>query len=376
MKVQAVLLCILFAGLNTMEMGMIKTEESKTDKEKFIEFKEEYSKKYKSLSEENYRFDIFKKNLKIIEEHNMKNDKTFTLAINEFADLTFDEFSANYLNHMISRNYSLKNVQSDTGKLLEHGRLLEQDDTLPPAADWTKKNGAVAPVKHQYGCGSCWAFSAVSAVENALWRSNANISVELSEQELIDCSTPQGNDGCEGGNAIDAFKYIIQNGLDIGSNYKYQEEEYSDKKKWNKKKEVFECDTLRTERNPRYSIKEYELINPPNVKELQRAIYKGVTVVSFEVKQDFLYYSKGVYIPTEPGCGANIGHEMTAVGYNLGADIPYFKIRNSWGKEWGDEGYVHVAWGTGEGTCGLAHEDASTPTPNDDESTPTSNDDM
>lgn len=308
----------------------------------FVKFKKKNRKHYKSPSEERFRLDTFEKNLRKIKENNLKKNKTFKSAVNKFSDLTFDEFAAKVLNHMIPKNDSLENVQTVTG------RLLEQDDTLPTVVDWTKKNGAVAPVRNQKSCGSCWAFSAASAVENALWRHGDKLSVRLSEQELVDCSTPQGNGGCNGGVMIYAFDYIMQNGLGTSFNYFYRAKD-------------MQCKASRTKRNPRYYISDYKLIDPPSVMGLQRAIHEGVTTVYFEVRDDFQFYSEGIYTPSEPGCGDKLNHGMTAVGYNLDSDTPYFKIRNSWGKDWGIKGNAHVAWGTGEGTCGLAYKYASIP---------------
>lgn len=268
MKVQAILLCIIFAELNAMQIDLENSQVSAAVVESFVQFKKKNKKKYVSQSEQRFRLETFNKNLIKIKINNQKKNKTFTSAINEFADYTFDEFAAKVLNHMIPKNEDLENVQAATG------RLLEQDDSLPTVVDWTKKNGAVAPVRNQKSCGSCWAFSAASAVENALWRKGDKLSVRLSEQELVDCSTPQGNGGCNGGVMIYAFDYIIQNGLGTSFNYFYTAKD-------------MKCKTSRINRNPRYYINDYKLIDPPSVLGLQRAIHEGVTTVYFEVRDDF-----------------------------------------------------------------------------------------
>ncbi|GKE06236.1 cysteine protease XCP1-like protein, partial [Tanacetum coccineum] len=80
---------------------------------------------------------------------------------------------------------------------------------LPKSLDWRKK-GAVAPVKNQGSCGSCWAFSTVAAVEGVNQIVTGNLT-ELSEQELIDCDTGFNN-GCNGGLMDYAFSFIVKNG--------------------------------------------------------------------------------------------------------------------------------------------------------------------
>jgi len=130
----------------------------------------------------------------------------YTQGINQFTDLTDEEFKAIYLTLIVPSNKNVKVINEEPIK------------SLGIEVDWEKK-GKVTAVKNQASCGSCWAFSAVAAHESALLI--AGLSGSLSEQQLVDCSRSYGNQGCNGGWMDSAFQYAIDKGLTTDSAYPY-----------------------------------------------------------------------------------------------------------------------------------------------------------
>ncbi|CAF4042772.1 unnamed protein product, partial [Adineta steineri] len=164
-------------------------------------WKNQFNKSYTNV-EERLRRMIWEKNLKLVEEHNLRADlglHSYRLGMNQFADLTNEEFVK------LLNEFQNKDDQKDTQPFIGNSNI-----KLPDTVDWRDK-GAVVPVKNQGQCGSSWAFSAVGAIEGAYEIKTGKL-VSLSEQQLVDCSTKQGNAGCNGGYMTQSFQYIKEAG--------------------------------------------------------------------------------------------------------------------------------------------------------------------
>ena len=294
-------------------------------KQAFIDFKMKFNKSYGSKNELNYRFGVFKNALNRIQEVNTDSSKTYTLGINRFADLTFEEFSNQYLNLKIEGNGDLVETRASVPKV-QAGEV-----------DWRNTSGAVGAVKDQAQCGSCWAFSTVASLEFKYNNNTGNVG-SFSEQELVDCATSAyGNYGCGGGLMSGAYDYIIDNGITNETDYKYQATDNA-------------CRTKGTER---YNIvSSYSRLAGADVSDLVTAINKQVVSVAIEVQYDFQLYTSGVF-HADPSCGDYRNHAVAAVGYKTSVSDPYFIVRNSWAASWGDKGYIKMAVASGRGTCGI-----------------------
>ena len=199
----------------------------------------------------------------------------------------------------------------------------------------------MTPVKDQDDCESAWAFSAIAAFESAIAIKTGQLKT-LSEQELVDCSADYHNSGCKGGTNTFALDYIIDKQIALDEDYPYTG-----------KGQI--C-SIKSER-PRFELKARETISPLDVNGLIKAIEETPVSVAIEVQLDFIFYEEGVY--TNYGeCGKDLNYFLTMVGYKNeeGEDNQYFILKNMWAGDWGEEGYIRVEMGEGNGTCGIAND--------------------
>lgn len=292
----------------------------------FLNWTAQYNKTYSGVTEQHYRESIFNENVKKINEHNADGRYTYTLGLNQFADLTASEFKEQYVTGGYNRSHP-RSVNYTT-----------YATALPTSVDWTQK-GAVTPVKNQGQCGSCWAFSTTGSVEGAHFIANKSL-VSLSEQQLVDCSSPEGNQGCNGGLMDYAFQYIIDNkGITSEADYPYTAVDGTCKK--NQKAYA--------------TISSFVDVQTNSDEALMTAVVQQPVSVAVEADQNsFQLYSGGVMTAA---CGTNLDHGVLVVGYGTDAGQDYYKVKNSWGETWGEAGYIRLGRGAsyngGAGQCGI-----------------------
>ncbi|XP_035999433.1 cathepsin L1 isoform X1 [Fundulus heteroclitus] len=285
--------------------------------------------------EEGWKRMVWEKNLKKIELHNLEHSMgkhSYTLGMNQFGDMTNEEFV------QIMNGYKPQTEGKLKKSLFMKPNFLE----VPSAVDW-RERGYVTPVKNQGLCGSCWAFSATGALEGQQFRKTGTL-VSLSEQNLVDCSGPQGNMGCNGGWMDWAFQYVMSNqGLDSEASYPYVGREQI-------------C-----QYNP-----DYNCANVSGIVDIsrgsERALMDAVAAVGpVSVAIDaghvsFQFYQSGIYY--EPFCSSSrLNHGVLAVGYGFQKSLfsvdNYWIVKNSWGTSWGNNGYVYMAKDK-DNNCGIA----------------------
>jgi len=301
----------------------------------FENFIQKFGKRYASLEEKAHRLSVFRKNLVRAVRHQAL-DPTATHGITKFSDLTDEEFTQRYLG--LHAPSSLKS----SGK---EAPVLPTDD-LPMDFDWREK-GAVTDVKDQGSCGSCWSFSTTGAVEGAHFLKTGEL-VSLSEQQLVDCDhecddeeTSVCDAGCNGGLMTSAYKYILKSGgLQKESDYPYQG--VDGKCHFDKSKVAASIDSFNV-----VGVDESQ-IAANLVKNGPLAI--GINAVFMQT------YVGGVSCPYI--CSKRrIDHGVLLVGYGEKAfspirlkEKPYWIIKNSWGANWGEQGYYLLCRGYNE--CG------------------------
>jgi len=300
----------------------------------FADWAATFNRTYNSVSEAEYREYVWHSNLIKVEAHNAAGH-SWTMAMNKFADLTADEFSHQYITGGYDNFIAFRRV-------FPHRNFDVPSMAAPASVDWTTQ-GAVTAVKNQGQCGSCWAFSTTGSVEGAWFLSNGTL-VSLSEQQLVDCSAAQGNQGCNGGLMDSAFEYIIANkGLTTEANYPYTAQDGT-------------CSKAKAQAVAA-TIKSYTDVATNSEAALEAAIAQQPVSVAVEADQNsFQLYSGGVLTAA---CGANLDHGVLAVGYGTdsASGNQFWKVKNSWGADWGMAGYILLGKGKtyngGAGQCGI-----------------------
>ncbi|XP_060191935.1 zingipain-2-like [Lycium barbarum] len=330
MKVDLISILILFFVVGMFNSKAIaRSQPTLSVSERHELWMARHGRVYKDEVEKGKRLMIFKENMKFIESMNKAGNLSYKLGINEFADITSDEFFAKYTGLNMPSRPSPSPMSSTEFKI--NGLT---DDEMPSNLDW-RKHGAVTEVKNQGQCGCCWAFSAVGALEGAYKIATGQKS-ELSEQELVDCTTR--NNGCNGGYMTNAFDFIIENGgISTKSDYPYEGQQYT-------------CRSQ--ELTPAVKISSYQVV-PESETALLQAVTQQPVSIGIATSQEFQFYAGGTY---HGSCANEINHAVTAIGYGTDEEgQKYWLLKNSWGTTWGENGYMKIIRDTGNpgGHCDI-----------------------
>jgi len=294
--------------------------------ELFSQFQDQYNIQYSSQEETAYRFNVFQSNLLIIAEL-VKQEPGAVFGITKFSDQTPEEFAANHLNYNAGTQSPLAQPEFEFSAESVTG-------DVPASWDW-RTEGAVTSVKNQGQCGSCWSFSATANIEGQYFLKH-NSSISFAEQQFVDCDTIDA--GCNGGLMTNAFTYLKgTDGLETYADYPYTAVQgtcvYKSSKAVAKVSGYFNVST--------------------NETLIAAALYATGPLAIAADATTWQFYIGGILGSLTKGylCGTTLDHGVTLVGYGASGSTEFWIVKNSWGADWGESGYLRVI--RGYDACGM-----------------------
>ena len=287
----------------------------------FAQWKLQHGKVYAS-SENEYRLTVFNNNIKQIKKLN-DNSETATFGINKFADLTPEEFKVKHT------GFKQVDVSAPEVEL--------SLENVPASIDWVKK-GAVTSIKNQEQCGGCWAFATAANLESYQFLTKNRLE-SLSMQQLIDCSTAYGNEGCNGGLNSWAYQYVAKQGIELNSQYPFTQQ--NNACKYDASKVVFRIGGFN--RVPKY-----------NNAQLKAAVAQQPVSIGIDATA-LQFYTGGIL---NTNCGQQLDHAVSIVGYSTQNGTPFWLGKNSWGAGWGENGFFQILRriDNGPSPCGVSEQ--------------------
>lgn len=281
------------------------------------------------------RFENFKNFLtntvdKRNDDESTKGKGTATHGVTKFADLTDDEFKSTFLGY------------KDTAKSKE--RRLVQKNSNAKAATIAKYTGTstyvdwsdvyTTAVKDQGYCGSCWAFSATEQIESAsIIAGILTTDDKLSPEQIVQCDTT--DDGCDGGNTDTAFDYVKSaGGIELSSTYPYTS--------------YYDVTGTCTSDSSDFVVTVDDYFSVSTETEMESYVLSTGPLSVCLAASTWSSYTMGI-VST---CSTDVDHCVQVTGYS--ADESYWLVRNSWGTDWGMEGYILIE--SGVDMCEIAYD--------------------
>lgn len=309
---ESVQMFVIFVSLIASKVQLSLTEERQ-----FIQWMRMNNKIFIG-DEYHFRLGIFISNARYFQEFNKRKGLTYTVGINQFSCHTPTEYK------------SILGVKIHRVPSHNQAPTLSKKKSTPETFDW-RDEGVVNPVKNQGSCGSCWAFSSIATSESAYAISTGNL-LTFSEQNLVDCAPAPSCEGCSGGWPIDALTYIIegQNGR-FNSEDDYPYAGVDGRCSFDSSKGVGRITNL------------IDVVEGDENDLKEKVAAYGVASICIPASNTpFMSYTGGILDDDDCIHYPYLDHAVAAVGYGMEDGIDYWIVRNSWGKSWGEDGYVRM----------------------------------
>ena len=164
--------------------------------------------------------------------------------------------------------------------------------------------------------------------------------VSLAEQQLVDCVTV--DDGCNGGMTYDAYTYLMSHNAYLEADWPYTATDGT-------------CTYKKSEASS-VTLSTYVCVDPQTPAQMKIAVAQQPVAISIDAGSDVFHNYSGGVLDSED-CGINTNHAMSIIGYGTDEDsgLEYWNVRNSWGTDWGVDGYIKIAITSGDGICAINH---------------------
>ena len=264
-----------------------------------------------------------------IQAHNARN-LSYTVGHNQFSHLTFEEWAARLAP---LPDAAKGGVPRSVHNATVGGPVLD--------VDWAAR-GAVSEVKDQGMCQSCYSFSATGAIEGAAFIKTKTLP-DLSEQMIVSCDTL--DKGCGTGLMDNAFKWIYSvGGLCAEADYPYTSGGGA----------VAPCEPTKCTPMPNTRPTDEVDVEPDEESLASAVLQQPVSIGMAAGCEAFMRYKEGIF---ETDCGVDVNHAMLAVGFGYDLLTNFWKVKNSFGTAWGEQGYIRMkrsARADGTGICSIA----------------------
>ena len=297
----------------------------------FNQWKLSQKRLYFSPEEQNHRLSVFHTNYIKVNQVN-EQKLSYTFKLNDFADLSHEEFVARYLQKPVDYK-TPEDVQILTS---EDFQDLPNSLTQVSDLNWCDSTRrACSAVRKQGTCASGYAFASSKVLEYANNVAKKSSNKWLSPQEYIDCSANFGNGACQGGYIANSMKYSITYGLNYDANYQYIDRQQP-------------CKGVSNLFKPR----SFSQISSGDNLSIQTGLTQRPWAVSLDASR-LQFYSQGIY--DGPCSTTSITHFMTLIGFGQSGGKDYWRLENSWGTAWGQSGYIFMRKYQGKSSepCGV-----------------------